>query len=214
MGKLEAVTCERGTINADLAVVGIGADANVDLAKNAGLLCENGIVVDEHCRTTDPNIYAAGDCTSHPNAWLKRRLRLESVQNAVDQATAAALNMIGNDCRYAEIPWFWSNQYEHKLQTAGCFDGYDEIVERGNRHSGRFALVYCKEGLPIAVDAINMPREYMAVRKLLAGQRTQQQPSESAMSENREKFVREPAAWRRETDPLQRPYAKHYLRSP
>jgi 3-phenylpropionate/trans-cinnamate dioxygenase ferredoxin reductase subunit len=92
---------------------------------------------------------------------------LESVQNAVDQATTAAINMTGRECRYAEVPWFWSNQYEHKLQTAGSFDGYDEIEVRGNPESGRFALVYQKQGALLAVDAVNMPREYMTIRKQL-----------------------------------------------
>jgi 3-phenylpropionate/trans-cinnamate dioxygenase ferredoxin reductase component len=165
--RLESIVWEHGNQKADLAVIGIGAEPNVELAKSAGLLCENGIRVDEYCRTSDPNILAAGDCTSHFNALLRRRLRLESVQNAVDQATTAAINMTGREYRYAEVPWFWSNQYEHKLQTAGSFDGYDEIEERGNLESGRFALVYRKQGALLAVDAVNMPREYMSVRRQL-----------------------------------------------
>lgn len=165
--RLEAIVSERGSEEADLAVIGIGAEPNVELAKDAGLLCDNGIVVDEHCRTSDPNIFAAGDCTRHFNALLRRRLRLESVQNAVDQATIAALNMIGRECRYAEVPWFWSNQYEHKLQTAGSFEGYDAIEVRGNYESGKFAVVYRKHGALLAIDAVNMPREYMTVRKQL-----------------------------------------------
>jgi 3-phenylpropionate/trans-cinnamate dioxygenase ferredoxin reductase subunit len=169
--RLEAIVCEHGNQKADLAIIGIGAEPNVELAKNAGLRCENGIVVDEYCRTSEPNIFAAGDCTSHFNALLRRRLRLESVQNAVDQATTAAINMTGRQCRYAEVPWFWSNQYEHKLQTAGSFDGYDEIEHRGNRESGRFALVYRKQGALLAIDAVNMPREYMTVRKQLRDHR-------------------------------------------
>ena len=176
--RLEAIICEHGSQKADLAVIGIGAEPNVELAKNAGLLCENGIVVDEYCRTSEPNILAAGDCTSHFNALLRRRLRLESVQNAVDQATIAAINMTGGNCRYAEVPWFWSNQYEYKLQTAGCFDGYDEIEERGSREDGRFALVYRKQGVLLAVDAVNMPREYMTVRKQL--REPQRRDAESA----------------------------------
>ena len=165
--RLEAIICEHGSQKADLAIIGIGAEPNVELARNAGLRCANGVVVDEYCRTSEPNIFAAGDCTSHFNGFLRRRLRLESIQNAVDQATTAAINMSGRECRYAEVPWFWSNQYEHKLQTAGSFDGYDEIEERGNREGGRFALVYRKQGALLAVDAVNMPREYMTVRKQL-----------------------------------------------
>jgi 3-phenylpropionate/trans-cinnamate dioxygenase ferredoxin reductase subunit len=165
--RLEAIVCGNATEIADLAIIGIGAEPNVELARNAGLACDDGVVVDEHCRTSYPNIFAAGDCTSHFNALLGRRLRLESVQNAVDQATNAAINMTGKECPYAAVPWFWSNQYEHKLQTAGSFDGYDEIEVRGSRESGRFALLYRKQGALLAVDAVNMPREYMAVRKEL-----------------------------------------------
>ena len=168
--RLEAIVSERGSEEADLAVVGIGAEPNVELARDAGLLCDNGIVVDEHCRTSDPNVFAAGDCTRHFNALLRRRLRLESVQNAVDQATTAAINMTGRECRYAEVPWFWSNQYEHKLQTAGSFEGYDAIEVRGNYDSGKFAVVYRKQGALLAIDAVNMPREYMTVRKQLREQ--------------------------------------------
>ena len=166
--RLDALATTRGNVAADLAVVGVGAVPNVELAQAAGLQCDNGIVVDEHCRTSDPCIFAAGDCTSHPNGWLKQRLRLESVQNAVAQGTAAALNIAGQPTRYAEIPWFWSNQYEYKLQTAGTFAGHDEIVERGERGSGSFALLYRRQGVLLGVDAVNMPREYMMARKQLS----------------------------------------------
>ena len=165
--RLEAIVCDHRMQKADIAVVGIGAEPNVELATAAGLPCDNGIVVDEYCRTADPNIFAAGDCSNHFNAFVKRRIRLESVQNAVDQATVAALNMLGNECRYAEVPWFWSTQYQYKIQTAGSFVGFDEIEERGNRENGRFALIYRRHGVLLAVDAINMPREYMTVRKQL-----------------------------------------------
>jgi len=168
--RLEFLMCKHGAVKADVAVVGVGAEPNVELAVEAGLVCDNGIIVDEHCRTSDPAIFAAGDCTNHWNAALQRRMRLESVQNAVDQATTAAINMVGLEGRYGEIPWFWSNQYEHKLQSAGCFSDYDEIEERGDRSRGRFALVYRKEGVLLGVDAINLPREYMSIRKQLAAQ--------------------------------------------
>jgi 3-phenylpropionate/trans-cinnamate dioxygenase ferredoxin reductase subunit len=165
--RLEAIVCAHRTLKADVAVVGIGAEPNTDLARAAGLPCNNGILVDEHARTADPNIFAAGDCSNHYNSILGQRVRLESVQNAVDQASVAAMNMLGEPCRYAEVPWFWSHQYEYKIQTAGCFSGYDEIEERGNRRDGRFAFVYRKRGVLLAVDAINMPREYMSARKQL-----------------------------------------------
>ena len=166
--RLETVVCEGRRIEADIAIVGIGAVPNVELAQLAGLSCSDGILVDEHCRTSDENIFAAGDCTSHPNRLVKRRLRLESVQNAVDQATAAAHNMCGDKRIYDRVPWFWSQQYEFKLQSAGVFDGHDEIVEVGRRDEGTFALLYRKAGALIAVDAVNMPRQYLAARKQIA----------------------------------------------
>ncbi len=168
--RLDTVVCAHRTLRADIAVVGIGAEPNIELARAAGLPCDNGIVVDDYCHTADPNILAAGDCTNHYNALLKRRVRLESVQNAVDQASVAARNMLGDECRYVEVPWFWSNQYEYKIQSAGSLSGFDEIEQRGDRDDGRFALVYRKHGALLAVDAVNMPREYMSVRQQLQDQ--------------------------------------------
>ena len=166
--RLHGVRTEAGLVQADLAVVGVGAVPNVELAAEAGLACADGIVVDQACRTSDANIFAAGDCTSHPNAMLNRRLRLESVQNAVDQAHVAALNMCGETKAYNEVPWFWSQQYEYKMQSAGALDGHDEIEERGSIAEGSFALLYRRGKALVGVDAVNMPREYMAARKLLA----------------------------------------------
>src|SRR5690606_25279238 len=113
-------------VPADLVIVGIGIEPNVELAAAAGLACDNGIVVDEYTRTEDPHIHAAGDCTNHPNALLGVRMRLESVQNAVDQARAAAANLCGKARPYAELPWFWSNQYDLRLQIAGLSQGHDQ----------------------------------------------------------------------------------------
>jgi 3-phenylpropionate/trans-cinnamate dioxygenase ferredoxin reductase subunit len=170
-GRLEAVVCEGRRVEADLAIVGIGALPNVELAQLAGLSCSDGIRVDEQCRTSDEHIFAAGDCTSHPNRLAGRRLRLESVQNAVDQATVAAHNMFGDLRIYDRVPWFWSQQYEFKLQSAGVFQDHDEIVEVGRPSEGSFALLYRKAGKLIAVDAVNMPREYLSARKQIAEQR-------------------------------------------
>ena len=174
--RLERIICRHANVKADLAVVGVGAQPNIELARDTGLICDDGIVVDEYCRTSDPNIFAAGDNTNHWNPTMKRRVRLESVQNAVDQAAAAARNVAGDVCRYACVPWFWSAQYEYKLQTAGCFFGYDEIEERGDRTAGRFALVYRKNGLLLGVDAVNCPREYMSVRDALSKQLSHEAP--------------------------------------
>lgn len=166
--RLEAVVCDDGRFEADIAVVGIGGVPNDEIARAAGLACDRGIVVDERCRTSGANIYAAGDCTNHPSAIFGRRLRLESVQNAVDQATVAARNMAGESCSYDNVPWFWSQQYGYKLQTAGVLDGHDEVVERGQRDKGSFALLYRRAGRLVAVDAVNMPGEYLAGRRQIA----------------------------------------------
>jgi len=166
--RIEAVVCADGEIAADLVIVGIGIVPNVELAVDAGLACDNGIVVDEHARTADPRIYAAGDCTNHPNAVVGRRLRLESVQNALDQARAAAGNICGNPKVYAELPWFWSNQYDLRLQIAGLSQGYDQTVVRGDPASRSFSVMYLQAGTLIAADTVNAPKEHLALRKLIA----------------------------------------------
>ncbi len=166
--RLRAVQTDGGEIVADLVLVGIGAAPNVALALEAGLACDDGIVVDAGCRTSDPAIYAAGDCTRHPNALYGRRLRLESVQNAVDQAGVAAAGMAGIEAAYTRVPWFWSQQYGLKLQSAGLSEGHDEIIERGERAADRFALLYRRGGQLIGVDAVNHPAEYLAARRAIA----------------------------------------------
>jgi 3-phenylpropionate/trans-cinnamate dioxygenase ferredoxin reductase component len=162
-----AVTCDDARIEADLVVIGIGILPNVELAQSAGLPCDNGIIVDEYCRSGDARIFAAGDCSNHPNPLLQCRLRLESVHNAVEQGKTAAANMCGKGQPYSEIPWFWSDQYDVKLQMVGIADGYDQLVQRGRTEERAFALFYLKDGVLIAVDAINNPREYMACKKLV-----------------------------------------------
>jgi 3-phenylpropionate/trans-cinnamate dioxygenase ferredoxin reductase subunit len=163
--RLAAVETDRGTIAADLAVVGIGAVPNDELARASGLACEDGILVDEFARTADPCVYAAGDCTRHPNPLHGRPLRLESVQNAVDQAGVAAANIAGGALRYRRVPWFWSQQYDCRLQSAGLPEGYDTVEERGDRGAGRFALRYRRAGELVAVDAVNLPGEYLSARR-------------------------------------------------
>lgn len=165
--RVEAVQLADGEIPADLVVVGIGILPNVELAQDAGLACDNGILVDEYCRTDDPRILAIGDVTNHPNGLLARRLRLESVHNAVEQARTAARTVTGQLQPYNEIPWFWSDQHDMRWQIAGLSDGHDQTVLRGDPDSGSFALFYLKEGRLIAVDAINRTREYMAGRKII-----------------------------------------------
>jgi len=167
-GRVEAVLTESGErIPADLVIVGVGIIPNVEIAAEAGLECNNGIVVDDHCRTADPDIYAAGDCTNHPNKLLGRRLRLESVPNAMEQARTAAANMNGGDVTYASIPWFWSDQYELKLQMCGFSADGDVAIVRGDPATNQFATFYLKDGVLVAVDAVNSPREFMACRQMV-----------------------------------------------
>jgi 3-phenylpropionate/trans-cinnamate dioxygenase ferredoxin reductase subunit len=167
--RVRAVVCDDGTAHdADVVIVGIGVTPNDELAESAGLECGNGIVVDQHCRTSDPNIYAAGDCTSHPNIHYGKRVRLESVDNAFEQATSAALNMLGVPTPHDKVPWFWSDQYDLKCIIVGLSQGYDEVVMRGSPAARSFSACYLREGELIAVDTVNAPKDQMAARKLVA----------------------------------------------
>ena len=165
--RVTAVQCGERSFPADLAVVGIGILPAPALAEAAGLDCDDGILVDERCRTSDPNIYAAGDCTNHPNPLLGRRLRLESVPNAMEQARVAAANMCGKKRDYAAVPWFWSDQYELKLQMVGFSADGEEEVLRGDMAANRFAVFYLKDGAVVAADAVNSPKEFMLCRRLI-----------------------------------------------
>ncbi len=169
-GMVQQVRLGDGNIlSADLVVIGVGVMPATELAEQAGLEVDNGIVVDEFARTTDPDIVAAGDCTSHFNPIYDRRLRLESVQNATDQAKVAANTLCGKLEAYNALPWFWSDQYDLKLQIAGLSQGYDRVVLRGSADSGRsFAAFYFEGDRLLAVDAINRPREFMLARRALA----------------------------------------------
>jgi 3-phenylpropionate/trans-cinnamate dioxygenase ferredoxin reductase subunit len=165
--KVEEVICGDQRFAADIVIVGIGIIANTELAEAAGIHCDNGIVVDEHCRTSDPFVYAAGDCTNHPNPLLDRRLRLESVPNAMDQARVSTANMLGDEKTYAAIPWFWSDQYELKLQMVGFSADGDTQVMRGDMASNQFAVFYLKDGKVVAADAVNSPKEFMLCKQLV-----------------------------------------------
>ncbi|MDH3750277.1 MAG: FAD-dependent oxidoreductase [Gammaproteobacteria bacterium] len=156
------------TIPADLVVVGIGILPNTELAEAAGLRVDDGIVVNDQCQTADPDVYAIGDCTSHPNSIYGRRLRLESVHNALEQAKTAASNICGIETHYSDVPWFWSDQYDLKLQIAGLSQGYDAVVLRGDPAGRSFACLYLKGGSLIAVDAVNAPRDFMQSKALIA----------------------------------------------
>jgi 3-phenylpropionate/trans-cinnamate dioxygenase ferredoxin reductase component len=160
--RVTGVRCGDGTvIPADVVVVGVGIIPEIDLAASAGLECANGIVVDEFCRTSDPNIYAAGDCTNHPSVRYGGRVRLESVDNAMEQARVAAAHACGKATPHAHTPWFWSDQFEVKLQTAGLHQGHDQQILRGSPAEGHFSLWYLKAGELLAVDAINRSGEFI-----------------------------------------------------
>ena len=168
-GKVAQVRLTGGAaLPADLALLAVGAKPNDDLAAAAGLACEDGIVVDEHGRTDDPTIYAAGDCTRFPSRRYGRKLRLECVQNAIDQAKAVAAAILGKPQAYDPVPWFWSDQYELKLQMAGLSDGYDDATTVGDVAAVRFSVEYRRNGKLIAVDAVNDGRAYMSGRKRIA----------------------------------------------
>ena len=154
-------------IEFDCAVVGIGVIPNVELAEQAGLSCDNGIIVDEFTRTADPDIYAVGDCSNHPNLFYQRRLRLESVPNAMAQAKTAALAICGKDVSYDQLPWFWSDQYDVKLQTAGLMQGYDRLEVNGDPSAKKFTVSYFKDEKIIAMDAINSPADFMKAKKAI-----------------------------------------------
>jgi 3-phenylpropionate/trans-cinnamate dioxygenase ferredoxin reductase subunit len=165
--RAEAVATSAGRVPADFIVAGIGVMPNCELAAEAGLACENGITVDEFGRTSDPDIFAAGDCTCHPS-FDGERVRLESVQNAIDQAKHAALAMMGKPAPYREVPWFWSDQYDIKLQIAGLVRGGDVAVLRGNPAARKFSVFHLRDGVVAGVEAVNAAPDYIVGRKLIA----------------------------------------------
>lgn len=168
-GRIETVECsDGGRVPADLALVGIGLVPNTDVAEAAGIRCDDGIAVDENCRTSDPNVYAVGDCCSHPSPRYGRRIRLESVDNAFEQAKSAAANICGKATVHDKTPWFWSDQYELKLQIVGLSQQYDRVVLRGDPATRSFSCCYLKDGELIALDAVNHAKDFMAARKLIA----------------------------------------------
>ena len=157
-------------IEADLVIVGIGIVPAVEPLKAAGAEGDNGVAVDEYCRTSLPDIYAVGDCALHANGFADgARIRLESVQNANDMANTAAKAICGDAQPYTAVPWFWSNQYDLKLQTVGLSTGYDATVLRGDPADLSFSLVYLKSGQVIALDCVNATRDYVQGRALVTG---------------------------------------------
>lgn len=154
-------------LNADLVIIGIGVVPNTEVAAEAGLFCDRGILVNEYAQTNDPDIYAVGDCANGMHMRYGEHTRLESVQNAVDQATVAAKSILEQDVAYDALPWFWSDQYDMKLQMAGLSRGYDDCVVRGDMTDGKFSVCYFKNDTLIAVDSVNAVPDHMAARRLL-----------------------------------------------
>jgi 3-phenylpropionate/trans-cinnamate dioxygenase ferredoxin reductase subunit len=155
-------------VPADMVIVGIGIVPSVEPLAAAGAAGSNGIDVDEHCRTSLPDVYAVGDCAAHPNRFAGgERVRLESVQNAHDQAATAALAIIGTPQPYGAVPWFWSDQYDLKLQTVGLSRGHDAVLVRGDPADRSFSVIYLQDGRVIALDCINAVRDYVQGRKLV-----------------------------------------------
>lgn len=173
-GRVSRVVCADGTsYPADMVIVGIGVTPNSELAQAAGLETNNGILVDEYCQTRDRDIVAAGDCANQWNPDAGQWRRLESVPNAMEQAKIAAATVCGERSPQSSLPWFWSDQYDLKLQIAGLNQGYDQVVIRGDNKTGRnFAAFYFKEGELIAADCVNRPPEFMLAKKLLSQKRT------------------------------------------
>jgi 3-phenylpropionate/trans-cinnamate dioxygenase ferredoxin reductase subunit len=168
-GKVRAVRLKDGALHpADLVLVGIGVIPNSELARDAGLVVGNGVAVDENLRTGDEDIYAVGDCAEHPNPFAGARIRLESVQNAADQAQYVAGKITGRAGDYNAVPWFWTDQFEIKLQMAGISEGHDRIATRGNRENRTLSVFYFKANRLIAIDSINRPVDHIVGRKLLA----------------------------------------------
>lgn len=153
---------------AEMAIVGIGIDPAVAPLLDAGANGGNGVLVDAQCRTSLPDIFAVGDCALHANRFAgDRSIRLESVQNANDQATVAAKTILGIDAVYDAVPWFWSNQYDLKLQTVGISTGHDATVVRGDPASRSFSVIYLRAGRVIALDCVNATKDYVQGRKLV-----------------------------------------------
>ncbi|WP_417373723.1 NAD(P)/FAD-dependent oxidoreductase [Glutamicibacter protophormiae] len=168
-GHLQVISTTGHGYEADLVVYGIGVLPNTELAAEAGLSCQNGILVDALLRTSDERIYALGDCANFPLAESSERVRLESVQNANDQARALALTLTGQPAEYRELPWFWSVQGKHRLQIAGLSAPADEAVLLGDPATGKFSIALFRGGVLAAVESVNRPADHISARKILSG---------------------------------------------
>lgn len=168
-GRVCGLRTQQGlALEADLVLVGIGVLPNQELAEAAGLACRNGIAVDEQLRSADPHIFAIGDCACYPHWLAGRELRLESVQNATDQAKALAATLTGTPTAYQSVPWFWTHQYHLKLQMAGINQPHDRYLLRGKPDSGKFSVFYFQKDRLIGADSLNSAADHLVTRRLLA----------------------------------------------
>lgn len=166
--RVEAVVTSKGeSVPVDLVIVGIGAVANDELAREAGIACENGIIVDEFSRSSDEHVYAVGDVAFTDNLSLGFGTRLESVHNAIAQSKAAASAVVGQSKAYNEVPWFWTQQYDYRLQMAGVPMDDDDFVLRGSMEEGKFAVFALRDGILKAVNACNSAQEYVVGMRLI-----------------------------------------------
>ncbi|MEM1142927.1 MAG: FAD-dependent oxidoreductase [Pseudomonadota bacterium] len=166
--KVEAVRLADGTeVPADVVLVGVGAIPNSEIAADSGLSCPNGIEVDVFGATADPDVFAAGDCTWHPNQYAGGMFRLESVQNAVEQGKIVAKAMLGEREKYNAVPWFWSDQGSAKLQTTGLPVDVESTVIRGSMNMDKFTVFHLRGGRLLAADSVNSPADHMAARRLI-----------------------------------------------
>ena len=167
--RLKVITGADHSLSADMVIIGIGVIPNTELAAEAGLTIGNGIEVNAFCQTSHPDVYAAGDVTWHHNIIYDRHIRLESVPNATEQAKVCAAHINGKENPYNSLPWFWSDQFDLKLQIAGLSEGYDDIVIRGDIEGSRsFAAYYFAGDRILAVDAVNAPRDFMMAKMALS----------------------------------------------
>lgn len=169
--RVTAVRFDGDIVGADAVIAGVGLIPNTELAQACGLRVDNGIVVNEFCQTSDPNIVSAGDCTNQPSKLYGRRIRLESVPNAVEQARTAALTLCNKPKAYDSLPWFWSDQYNLKLQMVGLSQGYEQLVLRGSTEGDSFSAFYLFEGRVIAADMVNRPNEFILAKRLVREKR-------------------------------------------
>ncbi len=169
---LTLLTDQGEQIKADLVLIAVGAQAQTELADSIGVSVEDGIVVSGGALTSHPDIYAIGDCSRFMSARYGRSLRLESVQNAVDQARAAAAQIMGEHVSYDPVPWFWSDQYDVKLQIVGLSQGFDRVILRGDPRTNAFSALYLRQNHLLAVDSVQRPRDHMRARQLIGHQFT------------------------------------------